>query len=443
MNAFFLPYQQKWIQDNSRIKIMEKSRQIGLSWATAYRVLRNAMSLPRTHYWICSRDKQQAQLFLKDCQGFAQIFNQASQQKMLNKKNYGCSIIRLNNGSTLTILSSNMNAQAGKRGSRILDEFALHDNPEGLYNIAYPGITWGGQLEIISTHRGYNNFFNKLIMEVRNGENSKGISLHRVTLTDALEQGFLQKLKQKLPPEDPRQNMDEGDYYNFIKNSCASEKSFLQEYMCQPMDDDNAFLAFEALEGCFYQTDNQWRNCSHGPLFMGVDLARTQDLSVFTIIEKLNDLYFLRELRCLQNARFDEQEAVFDMLFSSLHIQKVCIDQTGIGRQFLERAQTRFGAATIQGIQFTKKTKEELAYNLKSHIDRHTLRIPRDEALIKDLLSLRINESYQLEAPHNKSGHADRFWAIALALKAGHKAVTSGFSAEFFHPRNLHHIYEN
>ena len=61
MKTFFLPYQAKWIQDTSRIKIMEKSRQIGLSWATAYRALRKAITHANTHVWICSRDLQQAQ----------------------------------------------------------------------------------------------------------------------------------------------------------------------------------------------------------------------------------------------------------------------------------------------------------------------------------------------------------------------------------------------
>lgn len=443
MNTFFLPYQIRWIQDNARIKIMEKSRQIGLSWATAYRALRNAMCLPRTHYWICSRDRHQAGLFLKDCQAFSQIFNQAVNKKMLDMQHSGNTTIKLNNGSTLTLLSSNINAQAGKRGSRILDEFALHEDPEGLYNIAYPGITWGGQLEIISTHRGYNNFFNKLILEVRNGKNGKGISLHRVTLTDALEQGFLKKLKEKLPPNDPRQEMDEGDYYNFIRNSCAGEKSFLQEYMCQPMDDNTSFLQLEALEGCFYSSDNTREPQTHGLFYMGADLARTQDLSVFAVIEKCDELFFLRTLRCLKNARFDEQESVFDSLFTAFHVQKVSIDQTGIGRQFLERAQTRFGSDRIRGFQFTKKSKETLAYRLKTHIDHRTIRIPRDEALIEDLLSLKINECYQLNAHHNKWGHADRFWALALALEAGHISTIPTFSAEFFHSHKPYYYYEN
>ena len=91
-----------------------------------------------------------------------------------------------------------------KRGDRVLDEFALHPDPSKLYTIAYPGITWGGSLEIFSTHRGTANYFNQLILEARHKGNPKKFSLHRVTLQDALDQGFLFKLQQKLPADDER-----------------------------------------------------------------------------------------------------------------------------------------------------------------------------------------------------------------------------------------------
>ena len=35
-DAIFLPFQTAWIEDESRLKLMEKSRQIGISWSTAY-----------------------------------------------------------------------------------------------------------------------------------------------------------------------------------------------------------------------------------------------------------------------------------------------------------------------------------------------------------------------------------------------------------------------
>ena len=46
--AIFLPYQAKWIADGSRLKLIEKSRQIGLSWATAYATVSRTASASST-----------------------------------------------------------------------------------------------------------------------------------------------------------------------------------------------------------------------------------------------------------------------------------------------------------------------------------------------------------------------------------------------------------
>jgi phage FluMu gp28-like protein len=38
--TMLLPYQEKWVRDSNRKKIMEKARQIGMSWATSYALVR-------------------------------------------------------------------------------------------------------------------------------------------------------------------------------------------------------------------------------------------------------------------------------------------------------------------------------------------------------------------------------------------------------------------
>lgn len=421
--SFFLPYQRKWICDNSRIKIMEKSRQIGLSWCCAYRAIREALLKPKTQVWICSRDKTQANLFLNDCKDFAKVFSPL--KNVFDTQTGSCKEkLRFKNQSIIHTLSSNPNAQAGKRGTRILDEFALHEDPETLYNIAYPGITWGGQLEIISTHRGSNNFFNKLIQEVRLNGNPKKISLHRVTLVDALEQGFLKKLKSKLPIDDPRQNMTDEDYYNFIKNACASESIFLQEYMCQPMNDDDTFLKLKDIEACFYDPKEAWQEVSHYPCYLGVDLARSKDLTVFIILEKKELCFFTREVICLKNRRFEEQERIFSALLKTYNIQHVCIDKTGIGQQFVERMQSHFGTQKIEGITFSTNMKERLAYSLKNIIEHRQIFLPQDYNLVEDLLQVRTQwagDNIRFNASHTHQGHSDRFWALALAICAAQK----------------------
>ena len=432
-NSLFLPYQEHWIADRSRIKLMEKSRQIGISWSSAYDIVRqHALDAARLDAWVSSRDEIQARLFLDDCKKFAGILNLAADdlgEKLLPDDAGTSFVLRFANRICIHSMSSSSDAQAGKRGTRLLDEFALHKDPRKLYAIAYPGITWGGQLALVSTHRGSANFFNELVREVREKGNPKRISLHRVTLQDALEQGFLAKLQTKLGPDDPRQQMDETDYYNFIRAGCADEESFLQEYMCIPADDNTAFLTYDLIASCEYREHDAWQRADHeltGELYIGVDVGREHDLTVICVTEKTGGVYFVRQLIALSKMTFSAQEEILYRLLSRPNLRRCCIDATGLGMQFAERAGQRFGAYRVEGIKFTGPVKEELAYPLRAAFEDGNIRIPYDKNLRADLRSIKklttAGGNVRFAADRGPNGHADRFWALALAIHAGKAA---------------------
>ena len=51
--AIFLDFQSAWIRDTARLKLMEKSRQIGISWSTAYAANeRTAVEGARHDQWV-------------------------------------------------------------------------------------------------------------------------------------------------------------------------------------------------------------------------------------------------------------------------------------------------------------------------------------------------------------------------------------------------------
>ena len=54
-------------------------------------------------------------------------------------------VLEFASGKRIHSMSSNPDAQAGKRGGRILDEFALHRDQRKMWAIAYPGITWAAR----------------------------------------------------------------------------------------------------------------------------------------------------------------------------------------------------------------------------------------------------------------------------------------------------------
>lgn len=438
--AGFLPYQARWCEDRSRIKLVEKSRQVGFSWATSNDLVAQAVRADAKYdFWVSSRDEMQARLFLQDCKAFADGYDKMIEavagQKIYTDeggKAYTSFDIKFYNGIAIHSMSSNADAQAGKRGTRVLDEFALHPDPVKLYAIAYPGITWGGQMAIISTHRGAQNFFNQLVEEAKFGGNPKKISLHRVTLEDALNQGFLYKLQQNLPDSDPRQDMDEAEYFDDVKSRCADLDSFNQEYMCVPMDDAGCFVSYDLMKPNLYGYGEVWEtdleHCA-GELYAGVDVGRTRDLTVIWVLEKLAGMYFTRRVITLQDAPFSEQEAVLYPLLELPSMRRCGIDQTGLGRQFAERAQQRYGSARVEGITFTAGVKEQLAYPLRALFEDRGIRIPNDDEILSDIRSLRKSAAagggIRFAAEHGANGHADRFWALALAVNAGARPAQS------------------
>lgn len=424
-DGVYLPYQSKWILDASRLKLMEKSRQIGLSWSTAYAAVeRTAAQGARFDQWVSSRDDIQARLFLEDCKLWARISNMAAKDLgevvLDEKQRITAYVIEFASGRRINSMSSNPDAQAGKRGGRILDEFALHPDPRKLWTIAYPGITWGGNMEVISTHRGSNNFFNTLVREAREHGNPKKLSLHRVTLQDALDQGFLFKLQQMLAPEHEVQAMDEAKYFDFIRNGCADQESFDQEYMCIAADDDAAFLEYDLIAASEYALDVVWGERSTGPLFAGVDIGRKKDLTVLWVLELLGDVLYTRAVVRMEKMRKSAQEAILWPWFAKC--DRSCIDSTGLGIGWSDDAQDEFGEHRVEAVTFTPRVKEALAYPVRGAMEDRKLRIPYDPKIRADLrlITKQVTAAgnVRFTAERTPDGHADHFWALALAKHA-------------------------
>ncbi len=438
--GLFLPYQERWIVDRSRLKLMEKARQIGLSWSTAYAAdERTAEQGARFDQWISSRDDLQARLVIEDCKMFAKVLDLAAQDLgeivIDPDKKISAYVLHFANGKRIHSMSSNPDAQAGKRGGRILDEFALHPDPRKLWSIAYPGITWGGNMEVISTHRGSGNFFNQLIREIREHGNPKKISLHRVTLQDALDQGFLWKLQQSLPADHEVLAMDEVAYFDFIRSGCADEESFQQEYMCVPADDASAFLEYDLIAGCEYGSQDQWEfdspeECKGKHIYIGIDIGRKKDLTVLWVLELLGDTLYTRKVIELRNMSKPDQEKVLWPWLD--YMSRTCQDYTGIGIGWGDDAQKRYGEYRYENVTFTGRVKEALAYPVRGKMEDKKLRIPYRPEVRADLRAVTkettVAGNIRFTAERSENGHADRFWALALAI---HAAGSGGAPIEF------------
>lgn len=462
-DTFLLPYQQRWVEDRSLVRLMEKSRRVGISYATAYdEVRQHSMKGNRVDTWFSSRDDLTAREFILYCQKFAGILNLAAKAYDADilyddgRKSATASVLRFATETRINSISSNPDVFAGKGGNVGLDEFALRYDPRAVYDIASPTIDWGGRLSIISSHRGAGNFFNRLILDERDPDPRKhrGISLHRVTLSLALDEGFLWKLQTKLPEGDPRLEMDEEDYYNYQRRRVSSEERFRQEYECDPEDEASVFLPYDLLQGSFYQPADDLREHTEettdfrgkkgriryllppgvepsglvaylgslDALYHGKDVARKKDLSVDVFGERRDGILFVRAVIEFDRVAFSRQEKELYPIMP--RVARSCIDETGIGAQFAERCGEKFGAWRTEGIAFTPASKKMLAGPVRTTFEDRAVRIPEDERFIGDLRMIKketVGDHVRYVASDDDDeadSHADRFWGLALMIHA-------------------------
>ena len=430
-HKFFLPYQRAWIQDASSLRIVEKGRQIGMTTADAYDSVKKALARDTNlDVWVSSRDLSTARAYLRICKRWAQMLQIAADgpdwEVIDQARDLGAFTLRFKSGRCIFSLSSNPDALVGKTGHIKLDEFAVHREQSELYRIAKPCTTWGGQLSIISTHRGDQTVFYEILDAIKHKGNPMGWSHHRVTLQDAVDAGLVERINKVSGRNDAPE-----DFVRRLRAECLDEEQWLQEYCCVPADDKSTFITHQMIteceqEGCM-QTIDQLEHAAHR-LYVGVDVARKENLCVIDVGEKIGDVIWDRMRIELRNATFAEIEERFYEIMELPRIHRACIDATGLGMQLAERAKARFGYR-IEPIQFDAELKEQMAYGLRLALERHELRLDPDPKLRADLRGIRkeVTSAGNLRfAGEARDSHCDRFWAKALRQYAGSRAPKLG-----------------
>ncbi len=481
---YFLPYQERWIDDTAPLKIIQKSRQIGITFADAYdSVVKAGAAGARLDVWVSSRDFGQAKLYLEDCKYWAKVLHFAAREygEVLVDRdgNLSAYVLQFASGQRIYCVSSNPNALAGKRGHVKLDEFALHKDQRLLYRVAKPVTTWGGTLSIISTHRGGTTVFNEIIRDILERGNPMGWSLHTVPIQRAVEEGLVERIdrmtggrwtgswterreKAQKPspparlPSDGRGEALPTDLREFWlaqqRAQCLDEEQWLQEYCCVPADEKSAFIPYELINTCtepelrllsveelfeFAQTGRLAGGkavCGAGPesgrrsFYLGVDVARKKDLCVLDVGEKIGDVVWDRARVELLDRPFGEIEELLYRRLKLPQLNRACLDSTGLGLQLAERALERY-EWKVEAIPFTAQSKEELATGLKVDLQKRQLRLVDEDKLRADLRGIRKEVTlggYTRYAGESEGSHCDRFWAKALRQQAARYKVLAG-----------------
>ncbi len=440
---YFLPYQVRWLQDRSRRKIQRKSRRIGWTYSQSYEDVRDCVEKPGLPVWFSSADESAAKEWILYCEQWAKIFKAAGAilsigvEVLDEKTGVQALVIRLKNGSRLMGLSSNPTAFRSKGGKVVLDEFDWHKDQRAMYAAAKPCVTWGYDLRIGSTYRSDSGLYHQFIRDAEKAiaEGRQPVfSLHSTDIFQAVEQGLLDKIFGR-----PTTAAEREQWLQEEREACGDENIWLQEYCCIPVDENVAFLPWELILPCEDEKAGIPDLAGTGPFYVGMDIGRRRDLTIIWVDEQVGYILWTREVVRMKGASFAQQDAELDRIFDHYRPKRICIDQTGMGEKPVEDAKRRYGEYVVEGVGFTANVKQELAFALRRKYEDRQVRAPMDRDIrnahhtVKKTTTVAGN--IRFDADRTDQGHADEFWAHALAVHAAGdaliEAAVAGVDPEF------------
>jgi len=426
-NAYFLQYQIDWLKDTSQCKIWEKSRRIGATYIQSYEDVEDCVASRVPAVWFSSADLSAAKEYILYCSKWAKIFDAGARDLgeivLDEKKSVKSLTIEFSNGTRINALSSNPKAFRSKGGKVVLDEFAWHEDQVQLWKAAKPTVTWGFPLRILSTHNGKSSLFYKFINSIKKGKLKW--SLHNTDIFKAADDGLVDKIKGRKTTKAERT-----EWLKEQEADCFDSETWQQEYCCNAIDGATAFLTYEEIQKC--EADMLWNEDElseyfnlelKGPLFMGVDIARKKHLTVMWVAEEIGRTLYTRHIKIMENTPFKAQKSYLFHLLDNPKIYRACIDSTGLGMQLAEEALEKYGDNRVEGVTFTGRVKEDLAFSLRTKIEDIGILFPDDNDIREDFHSIRkittASNNIRFDADADKVlGHADRFWAAALMCHA-------------------------
>lgn len=410
----FFVFQLDWLLHFGRLAVINKSRQIGISFSTAAAAVLWAVCFGETTTIVSKTKKDSEEVLLKakgHLLALQRFGSERARGRLLKSE------IVLPNGGRIIALPATSGAR-GFAGNVILDELAYHTcvgGPAKVWEAAVGSITHGYKLRAISTPNGIGNFFH-LLWE--NSASDPRYARYEIPLERAIADGMKVDI----------------DYLWSFAN--GDPRLFAQLYQCSFLDDALQYVPSDAIEAC--TRDVTWSALGecHAGIDVGKEVDRTELLILRTDPRGVRWVQYGESLKRTRTTDLERMVAL--ALGPPWNCRRVCIDATGIGAFPSTDLQARYGEHRVEPVKFTLQSKEDLATRLYSAFCgvgpatddgdgsplRGTVRIPRsdpqlalDVASIRRLITSAGNVRY--DAPRTKAGHADKAWALALALLAG------------------------
>ncbi|MCA0268774.1 MAG: terminase family protein [Bacteroidetes bacterium] len=472
--SVLLKYQQRWVADGAKVKVCEKSRRIGLSWAEAADAALTAASQSGMDVYYMAYNQDMTSQFIKDVAFWAKWYRLAAGEMETveevyyegdERKSVLVYQVKFASGHVVQALPSTPRNLRSKKGRAIFDEFAFVDDPAELLKAGLAFLIWGGDLRIISTHNGVDNPFNRLIEEIRAGK--KPYALHRVTFEDAIVDGLYERIMlmrgEEATPE--KAAAWEEEIRRFYAEGAAEELD------CVPSQGGGKYFSrtlveratrealppvvrlhlpknwLETPEAVRRRQTDDWCHDTLRPLLRqfaegeksvyGLDFAREGDLTYVLFGQIGTDL--VRRVRLaleLRDVPFATQEDI--LLYAVRRLPRFVAgshDATGNGASLAEKAATTFGLGRIHQIKLSDAFYLDAFPRYKAAYQDSLIELPRDGDLVDDHLDVelvsgvpKVPKGRRRMGHDHKPRHAD---GAVAGLLLWHASLHEGAPIEF------------
>ena len=462
-----MDHQASWIADESDLKICEKGRRTGVTFAEALDctlIAAAQRSAGGQNVFYIGDTKPKGREFI----GYAAHFAKVVAKEMLtiedgiffDQKADGSTqaissyIIRFASGFRIEALSSRPENIRGLQGTVVIDEAAFHRDVRNVLDAVNALLIWGGRIRVISSHNGVSSPFNELIKEARAGKNP--FSIHTYSFGDAVKNGLYKRVCLIKGEEWTQEKEDKWEAQ--IRASYGTRTAKMrQELDAIPAEAEGAAMTRVLIESCMsrdlpavvrwdrpddfknlddYEREEQASEFCDGTLkplldaldparehCFGEDFARSGDKTAVVVFEIGADL--VRRARLvveLKNIPFDQQRDILFFIGDRLpRLTGGALDARGNGQYLAEKARQKWGEC-IHEVMLSAKW---YATNMPAYIEAFgdkSLLFPYDADILADHQALAyVNGIIKVPDEHSSKGvdgfdrHGDTAPAGALA----------------------------
>lgn len=469
-DGVLMRHQVDWLADPADLKVCEKGRRTGITYAEALDdtlIAAAARSAGGQNVFYIGDTKDKGREFIGYVAHFARVVSKElgaieealfeDQKEDGSTKQIAAYRVRFASGFRVEALSSRPENIRGLQGTVVIDEAAFHADVRGVLDAVNALLIWGGKIRVISSHNGVLSPFNELIREARAGKIP--FSVHTIPFQDAVANGLYRRVC--LMTGKTWSAEAEVEWEARIRGAYGARQAAMrQELDAIPADAEGAALTRVQIEAACrpgipvvrIAFDDDFKGlppevrreraldicrrriaphlAALDPMtrhVFGGDFARTGDLTAnwFWAVER--DLTRVAKLVIeIRNCPFDQQrEILFFALDRLPRFSGGKMDATGNGAYLAEVAAQKYGLDRIEEVKLSVEWYRQNMPPYTDAIADRTAILPADEDIVSDHQSLqfvggviRVPDDHRLKGSDGQFRHGDSAIAGALGYAA-------------------------